>query len=96
MRRGDATCNAEAKSKTALSDPLPTSEPEAAEKSSSVAEWDDTKLRHAYLRDNRRIALCGYDGPSTWKNEAIAPPNVCPICLALLPQYWDAITRTWL
>jgi hypothetical protein len=48
------------------------------------ALWDDTKLRHAYLDGDRKVALCGYTGPSTWRGEKTVPPNVCPICLALL------------
>lgn len=52
-------------------------------------EWDDTKLRHAYLPNNHETALCGYAGPCTWANEIKPPPNVCPICLAILPEYWD-------
>ena len=55
------------------------------------AEWDDKKLRHAYTPANHRVALCGYDGPSTWRNEFVVPPNMCPICLAILPEYWNGL-----
>ncbi|MDP2692447.1 MAG: hypothetical protein Q8O88_02270 [bacterium] len=56
-------------------------------------DWDDTKLRHAYLSSNRQVAFCGYDGPSTWKGEWEVPSNACPICLAILPEYFDMINR---
>jgi len=52
----------------------------------TLEEWDDTKLRHAYWPNGivQKVAMCGYDGPSTWKGGIVVPPNVCPICLALL------------
>ena len=59
-------------------------------------EWDDTKLRHAYQPSNRRVALCGYAGPSTWKDEWSVPSNVCPICIAILPEFLDLENRKWL
>jgi hypothetical protein len=59
-------------------------------------EWDDTKLRHAYTPDQRAVALCGYNGKSTWGNEWPPPPNACPICLAILPAYWDASKQEWI
>lgn len=59
-------------------------------------EWDDTKLRHAYMPGPRQIALCGYDGPSTWKDEWPPPSNACPICLSILPEYWDFDKRKWI
>lgn len=55
-----------------------------------------TGLRHAYLPSNRHVALCGYCGPSTFKNEADVPPNVCAICVARLSEYWDFENRKWL
>jgi hypothetical protein len=51
-------------------------------------EWDDTKWRHAYQKKNRKVAICGYAGPSTWQGEKEPPPNACPICLALLKYYF--------
>jgi len=51
--------------------------------------WDDTKLRHAYFPSDRKVAMCGYAGPSTFKGECQVPANVCPICIAILPEYWD-------
>jgi hypothetical protein len=59
-------------------------------------EWDDTKLRHAYRPSNRQVSLCGYDGPSTWKDEWSVPSNVCPICIAILPEFLNLETRQWL
>ncbi len=53
-------------------------------------------MRHAYKRDNHQVALCGYDGPSTWKAEWIPPSNVCQICLALLLELCDLENRRWL
>jgi hypothetical protein len=49
-------------------------------------EWDDSKFRHAYWPNGRvtKVAMCGYDGPSTWTGEKREPPNMCPICQALL------------
>jgi hypothetical protein len=58
-------------------------------------QWDDTKLRHAYLPVYpKAVALCGYDGPSTWRNESQPPPNICPLCAAILPEYWDG--KKWI
>lgn len=66
------------------------SEQETVEQSTETEEWDDTKLRHAYVpHASKQDALCGYRGPSTWRNERNIPPNVCPICLARLPEFWD-------
>jgi hypothetical protein len=60
------------------------------EQAAETAEWDDTKFRHAYLPfQTKTVALCGYDGPSTWRNESQPPSNLCPICAAILPEYWD-------
>lgn len=59
------------------------------EEKPEIGEWDDTKLRHAYFPKDHRSALCGYNGPSTWRNERSVPVNVCPICLAILSEYWD-------
>lgn len=59
-------------------------------------EWDDTKFRHAYRPSNRKVALCGYAGPSTWKDEWTVPSNACPICMALLPEYLDLANRRWI
>ena len=64
--------------------------------SPAECEWDDAKFRHAYTPSNRRVALCGYDGPSTWKNEWTVPENICPICIAILPEHLDLATRRWI
>ena len=58
--------------------------------------WDDAKLRHAYRPSIKQVALCGYDGPSTWKNEQGIPPNACPICLAVLPEFYNLEQRRWI
>lgn len=54
----------------------------------SHEEWDDAKFRHAYFPKDP-VAMCGYDGERTWKNEASPPDNLCPICAAIYPEYWD-------
>lgn len=54
-----------------------------------ACEWDDSAFRHAYFRDNQRVAMCGYDGPSTHRNEVTPPENLCPICGAIFPEFWD-------
>jgi hypothetical protein len=60
-------------------------------------DWDDTKLRHAYKNSvDPRVALCGYDGPSTWTGEWTPPANVCPICLALVMDRCDLVNKRWL
>jgi len=64
-----------------------------------VEEWDDTKFRHAYLQAhlsrNKTVSICGYDGPSTYRQESDIPENVCPICIALLPEHWDFDRKQW-
>ncbi len=57
-------------------------------------QWDDTKFRHAYFEHQHTVAMCGYTGPSTWKNEPTMPPNICPICASILPEYWDG--KRWI
>lgn len=56
---------------------------------SDEAMWPETTFRHAYFPHDQKIAICGYDGPSTWKNECAVPANVCPICRAVLPEFWN-------
>jgi hypothetical protein len=56
-----------------------------------ITQWDDTKLRHAYWPNQHEVALCGYDGPSTWRGEKVVPPNVCPICHALRNDYLQQV-----
>ena len=62
----------------------------------SPSEWDDSKFRHAYRPSNQRVALCGYDGPSTRKGEWSIPTNACPICLAVLPDFADLVNQRWI
>lgn len=62
------------------------------EPKTETAEWNDADFRHAYHTDDHRTALCGYDGPSTWRNEHEPPSNLCPICAAILPEYWNGFT----
>lgn len=59
-------------------------------------EWNDAAFRHAYSPKNRQVSLCGYDGPSTWKNEWTLPSNACPICMAILPEHVNMKTRQWI
>jgi hypothetical protein len=51
-----------------------------------VEGWDDTEFRHAYWPNGikTKVAMCGYDGPSTWTGEKREPPSMCPICQALI------------
>jgi len=53
------------------------------------AVWPEAAFRHAYFPHDQRVAICGYAGPSTWKNEGAVPPNACPICCAVLPEFWN-------
>ena len=67
-----------------------------AEVATDDAVWPEASFRHAYLPEDHRVAICGYDGPSTWKCEGDEPRNLCPICRAVLPEFWDSERKVWI